>query len=308
MASPLTTAGFPDVLDPRFREITDGEYEQEEDMVPMVYSMEVPTQLTERWSSLGPMGLYSEFSGSLSGAYDGPDQQYDVTATHREYAKGVQVERLLVEFDQFGVIETRFRLLARSARQTRQVHAARIFNNAFTLDTTFYNHSEGVALCSNSHTTTRDGVSTATGFDNLTTSALSPTALSAAYTQFRKFKDAAGQPIDGLAPDELWIPVDLRDRADEIVRTPAGLDTNEGNVNVQRGRYTVKDWIRVTDANNWFMSNSSMRKDSLMWFDKVKPEFARVEAFDELMAKYRGYMVYTLGYGDWRWVLGANVS
>ena len=175
MANPLTTAGFPDVLDPRFREITDGEFADEQDRISEFYSMETPSQLTERWSSLSPMGLYNEFSGAVN--YDGPDQQYDVSATHREYAKGVEVERLLVEFDQFGIIDTRFKLLARSARQTRQVHAARVFNNAFSNDTTFYNHSEAVALCSNSHTTTRSGVSTSTGFDNLVTSALSPTAL-----------------------------------------------------------------------------------------------------------------------------------
>jgi len=306
MANPLTTAGFPDVLDPRFREITDGEYAQETDRIPEFYSVETPTQLTERWSSLGPMGLYTEFDGSID--YDGPDQSYDVTATHREYAKGVQVERLLIEFDQFGIIETRFKLLARSARQSRQVHAARIFNNMFSNDTQFYSHSEGVALCSNSHTTTRDGVSTGTGFDNLVTSALSPTALRAAYTQFRKFKDAAGQPIDDNVPDCLLVPVDLRDRADEIVRTPKGLDTAEGNINIEAGRYQVKDRVRMTDTNNWAIMNGPSMKESLRWFDKVPVEFARVEAFDEIVAKYRGYQVYTLGYGDWRWILGAQVS
>jgi len=306
MANPLTTGGFPDVLDPRFREITDGEFKAEEDRISEFYTMEVPTQLTERWSSLGPMGLFPEFGGSVT--YDGPDQQYDVTATHREYALGTQVERLLVEFDQFNIIESRFRLLARSARQTRQVHAARIFNNAFANDTLFYNHTEAVALCSNSHTTTRTGVSTTTGFDNLTTSALSPTALRAAYTQFRKFKDAAGQPIDSNLPTKLLVSVDLRDRADEIVKTPKGLDTNEGNVNTEQGRYSVSDWIRLTDTNNWFIVNPSQMKENLMWFDKVKAEFARVEDFDTIVAKYRGYMMYTLGYGDWRWCLGASVS
>jgi hypothetical protein len=306
MANPLTTAGFPDVLDPRFREITDGEFADEQDRISEFYSMETPSQLTERWSSLSPMGLYNEFSGAVN--YDGPDQQYDVSATHREYAKGVEVERLLVEFDQFGIIDTRFKLLARSARQSRQVHAARIFNNAFSNDTTFYNHSEAVALCSNSHTTERSGVSTSTGFDNLVTSALSPTALRSAYTQFRKFKDAAGQPIDGHAPGMLLVPVDLRDRADEIVRTKTGLDTAEGNVNTESGRYNVVDWIRLTDSNNWFICNQPEMKDSLKWFDKVPVEFARVEDFDTVQAKYRGYMVYTLGYGDWRFILGGQVS
>lgn len=307
MANPLTVAGFPDVLDPRFREITDGEYKADEDRISDFYSVKTPTQLVERWSSLTPMGLYNAFTGTIS--YDGPDQGYSAQTTVKEFAKGVQVERLLVEFDQFDIIESRFKLLARSARQTRQVDAAAFFVNAFSVDTDFsFAHDEGVAVCSDSHTSPRTGTSTTVGFDNLTTAALSPTALKSAYIQFRKFRDNVGQPIDGHEADVLLVPVDLRDRADEILQTMKGLDAADQNKNVLEGRYSVADWIRLTDTNNWFLLNKSLMKENLYWFDKVPAEFARVEDFDTIQAKYRGYMVYGRGYADWRFILGASVT
>lgn len=305
MANPLTIAGFPDVLDPRFREIVDGELALEEDKIPTFYQMLTPTQYTERGSALTPMGLFNEFLGLVG--YDGPTQGYDWNSTIREYARGVQVERLLVEYDQFNVIEGQWRKLARSATQTRQSLAADSFINAFVVDPG-YTHTENVALCSDSHTTTRPNVSTTTGFDNLTTAALSPTSLKAAYIQGRKFRDDASQPIDSFEFDMLLVPVDLRQRALEIMQTGIGLDTAEGNVNVLKGRYGVEDWIRLTSPVDWYLINKRAMKDNLFWFDKVKPEFARIEEFDNIIAKYRGYFASHRARADWRWIIGGNVG
>lgn len=305
MANPLTIAGFPDVLDSRFREITDGQYDQVEDMIGRLYSVQTPTQYTEKGSALTGMGLFSEFTGNV--AYDGPDQGYDWSSTPKQYAKGITVERMLVEYDQFNIIETRFKLLARSAYDTRQIEAALTFTNAFSTDAG-YTHSEGVALCSNSHTSPRAGVSTATGFDNLTTTAFSPAGVKAAFIQMRKFKADNGQPIGNHGAGMILGPVDLQDRAEEIFGTMKGLDSAEGTKNVLEGRYRYVPWIRLTDTNDHFFINESMMKECLFWFDKVKPEFARVEEFDTLIAKYRGYYVSHRARSDWRWVLGAQVS
>jgi hypothetical protein len=305
MPSPLTVAGFPDNLDPRFREITDGEYEIEKDMIPEIFGMETPTQLTERGSSLTPMELMAEFTGTIT--YGGPVQGYNWTTTAKEYALGTVVERKLVEYDQFNIIETRFKLLARSARQARQVFGASVFTNAFIVDPN-YTNSEAVALCSDSHTTPFPGVSTAIGFSNTKTSAFSPAALKAAYIQGMKFRDNAGQPIDGMTFDKILGPVDLTDRASEVFLTGAGLDSAAGTVNVLKGRYDFVPWIRLANTKNWFLLNNAMQKENLLWFDKVKPEFARVEDFDSFNAKYRAYAIWHYGRADWRWCLGSNVS
>ncbi len=307
MAVPLSIAGFPDSLDPRFFQITDGEYKLEADMVPTLYTVKSPTQRTERWSSLTPMGLYTEFQGSIE--YDGPDEGYEARATNKQFAKGVQIEWEIARFDQFNIIESRYKLLARSARQTRQVHAAATFINAFSADSDFdYFNEEGVALCSDSHTTRRSGVSTASGFDNYSTAAFSPTALKAHYIQFRKFKDDAGQPIDAHEATHVLGPVDLRDRAEEVFGTMQGLDTAGQDKNVVHRRYEYIPWIRLTDSNNYYLLDKPMMKENLFWFEALPVEFARVEDFDGVVAKYRGRMSYFKGRADWRWILGAEVS
>lgn len=310
MAVPLSTAAFPDVLDPRFGEIMDGLYERDDDLFPQLYTQRNSTLEVERGSALTPMGNFQQFSGSGgtgSVPYDGPDQGYDWNATHIEWALGIQIQRRLWTFDQFDIIEGRMENLRDSAFETRQTHAARVLNNAFAVDTFFSTHTESVALCSNSHTTARSGVSTASGFDNLVTSALSPTALSSARTQMRLLRDDAGRRR-GPMPDTLIIPVDLEDRAIEIIQTQKGLDDNNMNVNPQSGRYRIITSRYLTDTNDWYLVNYAMMKKNLVLFEADELEFARVEDFDTLIAKYRGYMTYTIARKDWRWVIGAQVS
>jgi hypothetical protein len=300
-----TTAGLQHVLDPRFREIVFQAFEEEPDRIGEFYSQVTPTQETERWSEIANIGDVPEFTGQLE--YEAPEQGFESTATQREYAKAMQIQRRLWELEQFGVIEKFFSNLGRSSRRTQQKQAARLFNNAFSLDEFFGTSGEGVPLVSSSHTTTVDGVSTATGFDNKTTSALSPTSLAAAYIKFRKFRDLSGEQLD-LRPTHLLVPVDLRFRAEEILQTVNGLDSAEGNINVLRDKVQLKDWFRLTDNNNWFLYNEPLLKENTFWLAKVKPEFARMEAFDQIVAKYRVYFMHTVGRRDWRQILGAEVS
>lgn len=308
MASPLTSQGFPDNLDPRFFEITTGEFKEEKDIIGTFFTMKTPDQMTMRGSGLTPMGLVPEFTGNLS--YDGPDQGYAWTATVKEFALGLEIERKLVDFDQFELIEKQWKLLARSARQARQAYAVRPFTQAFSVDTAFdYTTDENLSLCNDAHITPRAGVSTTTGFDNAGAAEFSPTAVKSAYATFRRFKDLAGQPIDENEATHIIVPPDLRLRAEEVIQTLKGLDEATENKNVLSDRYRIIDLIRLTDTNNWFLANLAMFKENHFWFDKHKAEFARMEAFDNITAKYRVYQSYALGRTPvWQHVLGFSVS
>ncbi len=258
-----------------------------------------------RFSQVSGYGDIPEFSGSVT--YQSAAQGYDTTLTPLEFASGIQVERRLFDTDQYGIMNQRPAGLARSAQRTRQKHGARIWNNAFSVDTKFYNNSESVALCSNSHTTTVQSASTASGFDNLITTALTATAVATARIQMRGFRDAAANRGD-IEPDELLFPPDLYEVAFEINASMGKVDTAENNRNVHFGRYTMKEWNYLSDTNNWFLMDQSLRGESLKWFDSVPVEFAQAEDLDTLVAKWRLYQVYANGHLDWRWILGANVS
>lgn len=305
MAVPHTSANFTDILDPRFEAIWNDEYNQHEDMIGRFYAM-VPSNGRNNmtFSSVSTIEDFQEFSGTVQ--YQDQHQGYDVTMTYKEYVNGFQLERKLWDDDQYQIWDDSPRALAAAAFRTRQKHGARMFNNAFSVDTLFYNHSEGVALCSDSHTTTT-GASTASGFDNVITDELSATAVATARIQMVQFRGSQAEKIQ-VKPSMLLYPPDLYEIAAEIINSPGKVDTAENNINVHQGRYTGIEWNFLNDTNNWFMMDETYMKLMLKWCDRMSLEYGFVEDFDTFTAKYRAYMRYAMLWRDWRFILGAQVS
>ena len=306
MPVPLVSGSFGDLLDPRFRKIFFETYKQLPSMRGNLYTEISSDRDTVRDSSVGTLGDLVEFTGTIT--YDDMSQGYDVTETHKQFASGYQVERVLFDDDQFNIMDRRPAGLATSVARTQEGHAARFFNNAFSIDTFFYNHTEAVALCSNSHTTT-SGASTTTGFDNLVTTSLSAVALESARVQMQDFRGDRAERIS-IMPDTILIPAQgtMEETAWEIVNSQGKLDTANNNANFNQGKYKVMVWHYLTDANNWFLIDSTFMKQNLYWVNRIAPEFGWVEDFDTLVAKYRAYCRYGAYYVDWRWALGAQVS
>src|SRR3990167_4177427 len=227
MASPAIRTNFSDLLDPRFNEVFDSEYTQLSDMVGDFYRVTTGKLNTERYSQIGALPEITAFNGTVT--YGDANQGYDTTVTPLQFAQGFQVERALWDDDQQDVIMNKPKALADSIYRLRQIHRVRPFVNAFSVDTYFYNNSEAVAMCSNSHTTT-SGASTTAGFDNLVTAAMTATAVFAARLQMLGFRDDQAELYD-VEPDELWFPPDLSEQAFEIVKSAGKVDTAYNNRN-----------------------------------------------------------------------------
>lgn len=305
MPVPHVSTNFADLLDPRFQRIFEDVYQQLPDMLPTLFNFEGTNgRDTMTWSQVGTIDDFVQFTGNVS--YGSQNQGFDTTATPLEFTRGIQIERKLFDDDQFNIMDQKPKALANAAFRTRQRHGSRPWNNAFSVDTFFYNNTEGVALSSNSHTTT-SGASTATGFDNLTTASLTATAVQAARVQMRGFRGDQAERIS-VVPDELLVPPDLEEEGWEIINSPGKLDTANNNRNISEGRYRMIDWEYLTDSNNWFLMDSTMRSLMLHWTDRIPIEFGMIEDFDTLIAKWRAYMRYTQAHTDWRFLLGASVS
>jgi len=306
MAVPHVSTNFPDVLDPTFLRIFDEEFDQLSDMLPQMFTMpgQGPRGDLTKWSQVGTIPDFTEFTGTVG--YQSQSQGYDTTATHLEWANGIQVERKLFDDDQHQIMNQRPAALAMAAQRTRQKHGAQIWNGAFSSGNSFYVNSEGKAMCSATHTTTT-GASTSTGFDNVTSAALTAAAVSAARTQMRGFRGDQAERIS-VMPDQLLVPPDLQDRALEITKSELDPSSANNAINPQSGRYSLIDWEYLTDTNNWFMFDSGLKRKSVFWVDRVQKEFGRIEDFDTLVAKFRCYMRYSFAWVDWRHVLGAQVS
>ena len=305
MAVPHTSGQFGDLLDPRFQRIFHEHLPQLNDMLPEIFTMAPDNGRNEmKWSDVGAFSDWDEFTGSVN--YQSQSQGFDTTATHVEFASGTQAERKLFDDDQFHIMDQRPAGLATAYTRTRQKHGLRLFNNAFSVDDFFYQNSEGVALCSNSHIT-NSGASTAVGFDNFGTDALSATALTSTVIQMKGFRDDAANRMS-VTPDELWYPTDLFEEAFEIVESLGKVDTAENNRNVHHGMYTLKTSEYMDDSSNWFMGDSMLRKQMVFWVDRIAVEFAFAEDLDTIIAKWRGYARYSNAWINWRWVFGAQVS
>jgi hypothetical protein len=308
MPVPHSSGNFGDLIDKRVTKLFYDELKQLPDLVGTVYNVESSSDAYEVSSETGALDDFSEFSGTVS--YGSQNQGYDVRATHLEFTKGIQIERKLYDDDRHGLWQKKPVELANAAVRTRQKDCARLFNNAFSVDSKFYSHSEGVALCSNAHTTT-SGASTAIGFDNLITSSLSAVAFSAARIQMQGFVDDAANKYYSM-PNELWIPIDLFEVAQEIVKSSGKVDTANNNINVHKDAFTImpseNGWNYMTDVNNWFLCDGRLRKRFATWYERVPLEFAMAEELDTLIAKWRAYMRYSAVYQNWRFILGAQVS
>jgi len=301
----MESGSFGDLLDPRFQKIFFEEKKQLTSMIETIYTMAGTNGRNNMtFSEIGTLSDWDEHNGTVN--FSSMSQGYDVTLTPVEFSKGIQISRKLYDDDQYHIMDQKPKNLVTSGHRKREKDGARMFNNAFSYDTYFGVNSEAVALCSNSHTT-NSGASTANGFDNLGTSAMTATAVFAARLQMLGFRDDQAELYD-VEPDELWFPPDLSEQAFEIVKSAGKVDTAYNNRNFHEGRYTTHEYRRLTDTNNWFLADSKQRKMYCFWSDRIGMEFAFVEDFGTLVAKWRGYMRYAPVTTNWRWIIGAQVS
>lgn len=308
--APALATQFSDLteLTAMFTDIFNERYKAEATDIEEFYRVIRDKRINTRFSTVSGMGQLEEFVGQVN--YGTVAQGYDVTVTPVQFAKGFSAERLLLDTDQHDVMAGKPKALGTAAARTRNYHKFRVFDSAFSVDSLFAVHTEGVPLCSNSHTTTT-GASTAVGFDNLDTAALSAVSVSANRVKMLNFRDEQAEKIDNIEPSLILVPQQgtMEQTAWEIVNSmgkPADV-TNDANFN--KDRYTVKAKLQLSDANNWWMIDPGMMKENgLIWQDAVAPEFANIEDFDSLIMKWRAYGRWANHWVSWPWVNGNNVS
>ena len=307
MGNPLDSSQFVRLLDNRLREVAENKYKELPSMIPQLYRMLPSDSAWEEFYSVGAVPDIPEFNGKIS--YLGIAPGYHVKIEPKEYAGGIQAERKLIDDKKYSVLDNRAAGLMTAAQRTREKLGVRTFANAFSAAFDFMTSEEGVALCSSSHTT-KAGTSTASGFDNAGTSALSKTSVAATRLLMRQFRNDISERIDMSDNLALIVPDNLADTAYEIVNTPKSLDTAEGNVNPQYKRHTVIPYLRLDDydTNNWFMVDMDQMKRDLVWIDRIKPESKNTVDFETYILKMAVYFRCAYGFLDWRWCYGHLVT
>ena len=307
---PLTSGNFADLLKPGLRRIFDIGMSRPRPMMEMLFGQEVSTRYEEQYQGMGAQGLVPPFDGTVP--YHDFDAGYRTDIRNYEFAMGMQIERRLVDDDQFNQIRRRASNMTDSFNTTIEADAANIFINGFTDSGTnrmgaSTNGGDGVGLLSTAHP--HGPANTNNTQANEATLALNIGNLDTTRQAMRNFTDDKDQLL-GVNPDLLLVPPELERTATQLVNERAIYEPGSAqyDVNMFSGRFRPVVWDRLTDSNAWFLIDSVLMKQHLIWQWRIKPEFAEAEDFDGLTAKFRGYMRYGIGWTDWRWIYGQNPS
>lgn len=319
VADVMIPENWPKLLLPGLRKIWHTRMRSREDtfMADQIYNKDTSQRAFEEYQGVGEVGSdgWNEFEKLRRVPYGGFDPGFPVQIRHKTFAKGLMVERELLEdnlYPDAGIprsLNQRVEKLADSAAVFREKAGASVFVNAFTdsgLDAAGFSVAgpDGVGLVSTAHPLSP---SNAAVQSNEFTLALNSANLSTVKGAMRKWTDDKGDLIS-VNPDTLMVPPELEDTARTLVESDGLIGGNNNDINPHKGRWNVEVWPYLTDSNAWFTVDSVLRDEHLIWLDRVLPEFQAVEDFDTIIAKYRCYQRFSYGWDTWQWIAGSNPS
>lgn len=309
MAVPMNSKEWPRFVLPIIRkEWTQKMQEVRSPLMPF-FGISTSNSSVEYSQGIGAFDVVPEYNSATAEGqpqaieYDSFAPLDETTFTHKEYAKGVAIERKLWDDDRSGQIKRKAQSLGYAFGTTIATHMSSVLNNAFSDS---YLGADGEPLCETNHGV--NSVSSDT-FSNTGTTALSYDAVVATLIAGHDLNDDRGNPLP-IVYDTLYVPTALQATAYEIVNAigkPGSADNDANFLNSQGLQVVVDPYL--SDTNNWFMLNRSMAQMHLLWFWRVRPEIALDPSSDyNLVAKYRGYMRYSYGWDDPRFIFGHEVA
>jgi phage major head subunit gpT-like protein len=275
--------------------------QRRESLIRSLFNVQGSDTADEKSFGVGTLSSkgWEEFEESRRVGYDDVDRGFEKTYTHVEFAKGVVVERKLIDDNNTRIAFGDANQLGDSAWRKREKDAASVFNNAFT-DT----GPDGESLCDTDHPLSGDNSTT---WSNEGSSALSSASLEDTRVEMQAFQDSSGDIMD-VVPDLLIIPPALESQAAQLAQSELDPESGNNAINPATNRFSYLVWHYLTDANNWFLVDRRRMSQFLNWFDRVPLEFAAEPDFDTLQRKYRAYMRYSFGYDDARFCYGHSVG
>lgn len=307
MGNPLTKAPFIRLLDDRIDKMFAEESKGLPDIRPQLFKMMTSDKAWMEFYGVSDIPDAMPFNGIVQ--YQGVYPGYHTKIEPKEYANGIVAERRLLDTERYDVIEGRAKGLARSMNRKMNKVAHEPFIYPDSSSFSFMTSEEGVALCSNSHTTKVPGVSTSTGFDNLATYAFDAANLEAFRIQTLGFKDSIGERTTTNF-DTIIHGSNLAASVWEVCNSTGKTGDNLNNANFQKGRWKTIELPMLDDysTTGWGIVDSSAMKEHLLWIDAVKTELNSTKDFDTMMMKWACYAVFAWGFTDWRWIAWSDPS
>tara|TARA_Y100000310_G_scaffold157246_1_gene156620 strand:- start:3978 stop:4874 length:897 start_codon:yes stop_codon:yes gene_type:complete len=291
------TKNHPDLLTDGFRKILFDEFGRYEDQYTQVFNIESSTKPDENDTLVGTLGLIPERNEGAAVVYDDPPAGFDSTYTHREFALGFQVTRIMLEDDQFRVMRRMPAQLGISLRQTIETDGANVLNNGFGTSDKF-SSADGKALFADDHPLEGGG----TEQNTLTSAAdLSATSLEQALIDIAETTDDRGKKI-ALRPQKIVIPVNLQWTARKLLGSSLDPDSANNAINPASGilPFTVNNFLTDTDA--WFIQCD---RHQMNFFWRRRPDFDRDNDFETDNLRFKVTSRWSRGFSHWAGMYGS---
>ncbi|MCR4340842.1 MAG: Mu-like prophage major head subunit gpT family protein [Gemmatimonadaceae bacterium] len=306
----IVEGNFADLLEPGLRRVFDTVAGRPDPMRDMLYNMVDSTKAEEHYTGFGSMDFVPVYTGEIK--YEQFDQYYKTTIVNQTLVRGIQVERTLLEDDQYNEIRARVTRVGDVFPSTKEHDAAQTFINAFTDSGTnrlglSVAGADAVGLVSTAHpySSLRAGSTQS----NEGTLALNKTNFETTRQLMKNLTDDRGNLMN-VMPNAILVPTELATTAYQIVSQRALMEPGsaEFNANPHAGRFELIEWNRLTDANAWFLLDTNLMKQHLIWQDRVQPTFEQAPNSNTEVALFHGRMRYSTGWSHWSFVYGQNPS
>ena len=225
--------------------------------------------------------------------YDDAGESFTARYTNETIALAFAITEEAMEdnlYDTFAKL--RAKGLARAMANTKQVKAAKLYNEGFTTA-----QGDGVSLFNASHPTVGDGNQSNIG----TAAAISEASLESAVIAIQKFKDDRGILI-GSSAVSLHVPVDLMFTCDVLLNTPGIVGSADNDINSIRnlGVFPSGYFVnrRFTDTNAFFIKTDVPNGSKM--FNRTPLQTKMEPDFDTGNLRFKARERYSFGVSDWR--------
>jgi hypothetical protein len=225
--------------------------------------------------------------------YDDAGESFTARYTNETIALAFAITEEAMEdnlYDTFAKL--RAKGLARAMANTKQVKAAKLYNEGFSTA-----QGDGVSLFNTAHPTVGDGNQSNIG----TAAAISEASLESAVIAIQKFKDDRGILI-GSSAVSLHVPVDLMFTCDVLLNTPGIVGSADNDINSVRnlgvfpsGYFTNR---RFTDTNAFFIKTDVPNGSKM--FNRTPLQTKMEPDFDTGNLRFKARERYSFGVSDWR--------
>jgi phage major head subunit gpT-like protein len=271
-----------------------------------VFRMESSSRSIEQTTEVTGFGQFAVIPEGDVTRYDEALPAFNKTYIHAQYGLGFRVSKVAMDDDKFGVVRKLATELGRSAKETKEVVAANVFNTGFSYDTGAVTGPDGQNLFSTAHPLIGGGTQT-----NKLSYASDPdvTSIQLALTDMRQTLDHRGKRLR-IPTKQAIFPAPLEFLGAELLGGADWRpDTANHTINAFRRRSGMPSmdswmvWDYLTDVHSWFLEGEKSDTE-LRFYEREAFNTVHDVDFDSRSVKTAGWMRFSVGYNGFYGIYG----